>query len=494
MRRSEISAPSQAQGDADRPAHDHSGDALPAGPFAGRDISGLGRDLREGRVTAEGLVRLTLDAVAEINPAVNAFVHVDPAGALAAARRADAELAEGIDRGPLHGLPVAVKDIIMVAGLPVTMGSRHFTGHVPDEDARCVAHLRRAGAVIIGTTVTHQFAYGPTGDRSASGPARNPHDRRRMTGGSSGGSAAAVAAGIVPLAVGTDTGGSVRIPAALCGVAGFKPAYGTIPADGVFPLSRTLDHVGLLAATPRDCLIAYRTLTADVTPNAGPPTGDTRNAAHLASAHPAAARPRAAWLDPDGLFSCDPRVAATVRAFVESATGPLEEVSLAPDVVRDLGEAYVAIQSSETAAVHATRLAQAPDLFDAEVLERLRGATEMPGWRYVLAMEARPRLAEAVGALFARHEVLALPTVPITAPPIGTREVELHGAPAAVRAALLSYTSMWNVLGLPALSIPAGTLDGLPVALHLITRPLQEDSLFSLLEDPHEFHQALDLT
>ncbi|MEV0592890.1 amidase [Nonomuraea cavernae] len=305
---------------------------LSSGPFAGRTVTELARDLRAGRTTSAELVELALDAIAELDPPLNAFVTVDADGARAAALRADGELAEGADRGPLHGVPVGVKDLIMVAGLPVTMGSRHFSGHVAEADAECVTRLRRAGAVIVGKTTTHEFAYGPTGDRSATGPSRNPHDPARMSGGSSGGSAAAVAAGMVPLTLGTDTGGSVRIPAALCGVAGFKPAYAAIPAGGVFPLSKTLDHA---------------------------------------------------------------------------------------------------------------------------------------------------RLAEIVGALFDRHDVLALPTVPLTAPLLDRRETEVDGEPVAVRAALLALTSPWNVLGLPALTVPAGTIDGLPAGLQLVCRPGREHLLLS---------------
>ncbi|MEU8248853.1 amidase [Nonomuraea sp. NPDC048916] len=426
------------------------------GPFTGRTITGLARDLRGRRTTSAELVERALDAIAGLDPSLNAFVSVDADGARAAARRADGELAEGADRGPLHGVPVGVKDLIMVAGLPVTMGSRHFAGQVADADAECVTRLRRAGAVIVGKTTTHEFAYGPTGDRSANGSSRNPWDPARMSGGSSGGSAAAVAAGMVPLALGTDTGGSVRIPAALCGVAGFKPAYAAIPADGVFPLSETLDHVGVLAADGHDCLHAYRCLAlADVPEDTGPA--------------------RVAWLDPAGLFACDPRVVSATRA----AAGPLEELRLPAGIAGELLETYTAIQSSETAAVHAGRLAEAPELFDPEVLERLRVATEMPGWRYVRAMGARSRLAEVVaGALFGRHDVLALPTVPLTAPLLDQRETELDGRPVAVRAALLALTSPWNVLGLPALTVPAGTVDGLPVGLQFVCRPGREHLLF----------------
>jgi aspartyl-tRNA(Asn)/glutamyl-tRNA(Gln) amidotransferase subunit A len=171
-------------------------------------------------------------------------------------------------------------------------------------------------------------------------------------------------------------------------------------------------------------------------------------------------------------------VTRTVRAALEAGTGPLDELRLSPGDVDDLRETYAAIQSSETAAIHAVRLADAPELFEPAVLERLKVATEMPGWRYVRAMEARPRLAEAVTALFDRHDVLALPTVPLTAPPVGTRETELEGRTFTVRAALLSLTSPWNILGLPALSVPAGMVDGLPVGLQLVCRPGHEHRLF----------------
>ncbi|NUT44618.1 MAG: amidase [Thermoactinospora sp.] len=432
----------------------------PHGPFTGRTLADLARELRAGRTSAGELVKLALDAVAELDPALNAFVTVDADGASAAARRADEELASGTDRGPLHGVPVAVKDLIDVAGLPATMGSRHFAGHVPDADAACVTLLRRAGAVIVGKTTTHEFAYGPTGDHSANGPSRNPWDPARMSGGSSGGSAAAVAAGMVPLALGTDTGGSVRIPAALCGIAGFKPAYDAIPSGGVFPLSRTYDHVGVLAADASGCLTAYRSLT----------TG-TVTASNTGG--------RVRWLDPESVTVCDPRVADAARAALGTVDG---EARLPEGLAARLRETYTTVQTAEAAAVHADRVAGAPELFDPEVLERLRASMDVPGWAYVRAMEGRAALADAMGEVFGGDDVLVMPTVPLTAPPLGLRDTELGGRPVAVRAALLALTSPWNVLGLPALTVPAGTVDGLPVGLQLVCRRGREHLLFDLAE------------
>jgi Asp-tRNA(Asn)/Glu-tRNA(Gln) amidotransferase A subunit family amidase len=424
-----------------------------SGHFAGRSLGDLASDLRQRRSTAVDLVRHALNAISRLNLVVNAFVTVAADEALAAAWRADRELADGVDRGPLHGIPVAVKDVIMVAGRPVSMGSRHYAGHVATADAACVRLLREAGAIVVGQTTTHEFAYGPTGDRSANGPSRNPRDPARMTGDSSGGSAAAVAAGMVPLAVGTDTGGSVRIPAALCGIAGFKPAYGVISTDGVFPLSTTLDHVGLLAASAHDCRIAYRALVRT---------------------SPAGGAPRVGWLDTGPLFPVDARVLHSAR----TALGSADELRIPPGVAEELRAAFTAVQSGEAAAVHADRLAERPDLYDPEVLERLRSAAGVPAWKYVQALRARPRLADAVDALFERHDVLALPTVPVTAPLIDQRDTQIDDRQVRVRDALLALTSPWNVLGLPALTIPAGTVDGLPTGLQLICRTGQEELLF----------------
>ncbi|GHH86005.1 amidohydrolase [Streptomyces sulfonofaciens] len=509
----------------------------------GHTVAGLAALLRAGGLTAADLTERSLEAIARLDGRLGAFVTVDAEGARRAARQADAELAAGRDRGPLHGVPVAVKDVIDVAGLPVTMGSAHFAGHVADTDAECVRRLRAAGAVVVGKTTTHEFAYGPTGDRTANGPSRNPVDPTRMSGGSSGGSAVAVAAGMVPLALGTDTGGSVRIPAALCGVSGFKPAYGTVPTDGVFPLAASLDHVGVLARTPEDCRLGYEALAGARGPGPGTRSAGagargagagTGTGGDTADGTAGAVRDeprgiRVGWLAPGDFGAVDPGVARLARAALGTAAAlagvspelsfgasfgassePSSDASfgVSPGVSPDASSAsrvssdaslcevsveeaafpeapdalaaFSALQDSEAYAVHADRVRERPELFGAEVLDRLRTAARTPGWRYVRALADRERLAGAAALLFDRFDLLALPTTALTAPELGARTAVVAGADVALRPALLALTSTWNLLGLPALTVPAGTAGGLPVGLQLVGRPGHEHLLFAV--------------
>lgn len=436
-----------------------------SGYFTNHTLAQLADALRARHVTAVELAHHALDAITRLNDRLNAFVAVDPVGALAAAERADRELDAGRDRGALHGIPVAVKDLIDVAGLPATYGSAHFRGHIPAVDAACVTRLREAGAVIVGKTTTHEFAYGPTGDRSLQGASRNPHDPSRMTGGSSGGSAAAVAAGMVPLALGTDTGGSVRIPSALCGVHGFKPAFGALPTEGVFPLATAFDHVGIHARGARDCLIAHHVL-------AGTAPEPARTAAPL----------RIAWLDTGGLGPTDPRVARSARAALEQRVGPVLDVPF-PGAAQ-LRQAFLAIQGRQAHAVHADRIEREPGLFDPEVLQRLRVAGAVGDDEVTRAHHVRSSAARTVARLFEEHDVLALPTVPVVAPPLGCRDLDVAGTPVEVRALLLSLTFPWNLVGVPALTLPAAPVDGLPTGLQLVAPTGREHTLFHIADLP----------
>ncbi len=438
---------------------------VPPGPFHGVTLSAIAVQLRDGGTEPVALVRQTLDAVAASQPVINAFVTVDEQGALRAAIRAADELSTGVDRGPLHGVPVAVKDIVDTAGLATSMGSRHFAGHVPARDAEVVSRLRAAGAVIVGKTTTHEFAYGPTGDRAANGPCANPHDPRRMAGGSSAGSAAAVAAGLVPLAIGTDTGGSVRIPAALCGVTGIRPSPGRVPDAGVFPLSWSLDSVGVIAA--------------DV---AGTATGW----AVLAGADPAVPEPDPTpaalrvGVPTGGFDRVDEAVHRGVCDLIDSlvAHGASVTPVALPDV-EELRQLYRTIQSVEAVAVHHDRITNAPELFDPEVLQRLRAAAQIPARDYARALR---RLAEVrAGAVRLMHglDLILLPTVPVLAPPLGARDTDIGGGWTSPRDALLAHTVPFSVLGLPSMSIPLwpSTSDGLPAGAQLVGAPGADEAL-----------------
>jgi aspartyl-tRNA(Asn)/glutamyl-tRNA(Gln) amidotransferase subunit A len=437
-----------------------------AGPFDGLTVHGAARALRDGTIDPVTLVERTIDAIGASQPTLNAFARVDPDGALRAAAAARDELARGTDRGVLHGLPVAVKDIVDTAGVATTMGSRHFAGNVPARDAEVVTRLRAAGAVVVGKTTTHEFAYGPFGDRSADGPCANPHDPTRMSGGSSGGSAAAVAAGLVPLAVGTDTGGSVRIPAALCGVVGIRPTIGTVPGDGVFPLSWSLDTPGVLAADVAGTAAGWRVLAGA--------RGDR-------PPRPDAATLRVGLVSGPWFDRLDDTVRARFDAFVAALSARVAGVGpVAVADAEDLHAMYVTVQSAEAAAIHRDRMTREPHLFDPEVRQRLEIAMTVPGYAYASALRRLTGLRASAADRLAGFDLLVLPTVPVVAPPLYTRDA-VGGWPSA-REALLGHDALWGVLGMPALSVPIPNPGGLPVGAQLVGAPGGDAALLAMAE------------
>ncbi|MGH3787359.1 MAG: amidase [Pseudonocardiaceae bacterium] len=357
--------------------------------------------------------------------------------------------------GPLSGVPVAVKDLIDVAGLPTRCGSAVLADAPPaQEDAAVVARLRATGAVVVAKTHTHEFAYGPTGDVAAEGPCRNPHDPQRITGGSSSGSAAAVAAGLVPLAVGTDTGCSTRTPAALCGVVGLKPARGALPTTGVFPLSETLDHIGLLGADINTVAVAFSALTGRRIDPSAPVAGTV------------VGRP----IDPYWRVH-DPEISAAVdRAAdaLQAAGATVREVRLPG--IDELAATYQVIVGVEACTTHRPWLAQRPGDYQPATAARLRQAAAYTATDYVTAQRTRTGLAaELTTRILAEGiDVLLLATTPLRATPIGARQVEApDGAKVAVVPALLSLTLPFNLLGWPAVSVPAPGVIGLPAGIQV---------------------------
>jgi aspartyl-tRNA(Asn)/glutamyl-tRNA(Gln) amidotransferase subunit A len=352
-------------------------------------------------------------------------------------------------------VPVAVKDLIDVAGAPTRCGSAVLAGAAPaQQDAAVVAALRAAGAVVTAKAHTHEFGYGPTGDVAVQGPCRNPHDPQRITGGSSSGSAALVAAGSVQLAVGTDTGGSGRIPAALCGVVGLKPARGTLPLTGVFPLAETLDQVALLGAGVDDVSAALSALTGSRIDLSTPITGTVIG------------RPTDAYWRVH-----DPEIATAVdrAADVLAAAGAaLREVCLPG--IDELAATYRVIVGAEAYATHQRWLDQRPGDYQPFTAARLQAAGAYTAADYIAAQRTRRRLTAELTARLGTEgiDVLLVPTTPVRATPIGARQVDApDGTQVEVLPALLSLTLPFNLLGWPAVSVPAPQLAGLPAGIQL---------------------------
>jgi Asp-tRNA(Asn)/Glu-tRNA(Gln) amidotransferase A subunit family amidase len=422
----------------------------------------LGMALRSRELSATEHVRDVLDRLAA--DTCNTVVTLDAEGALAAAAARDEELARGEWRGPLHGVAVGVKDLIDVAGLPTRAGSDVLAGAPPAAaDAPVVARLREAGAVVVAKLHTHEFAYGPTGDVAATGPARNPHDPSRITGGSSSGPAAAVAAGHVPLALGTDTGASVRTPAALCGVVGLKPAYGALSTDGCFPLSETLDHVGVLAPDVHAASVGWDVLSRPDGTGGGiqPPGVDGV---------------RVGLLTDDYWRALDPALDAAVTAAVTRLEARGAQVhELRTPMIDELAATYPVIVGAEAYATHAAWLAERPQDYQPITRERLLPLADQPARAYVDALRTRRRLTAALRAAVADVDVLLLPTTRLRATPIGAAEVEVGGTAVAVRPQLLALTLPFNLTGWPAVSVPGEVGDGgLPGGVQVVGVRLEE--------------------
>jgi aspartyl-tRNA(Asn)/glutamyl-tRNA(Gln) amidotransferase subunit A len=418
-------------------------------------IDAFARGLRERKFSASEITAETLRRIDERNPGLNAFILVMAESARRQAAELDLELAAGRDRGPLHGVPISVKDLFDVAGTATTAASRVRAGHVAATDAEVIVRARAAGAVIVGKTNLHEFAFGTTNDESAFGAARNPHDPTRSPGGSSGGSAASVAAGMALGTIGSDTGGSIRIPAAACGIVGLKPTLGEIGLGGAVPLSRSLDHAGPLASTVRDTWLLYCALAGRDFQTIAPEAGSALKVGALRG------------------YFCE-LLDDEVRARFEEALEKLRASGAVVDEARVehaglTSPAYMHISFSEAAAYHARTIEAVPHLYTPPVRQRIELARYVLAEDYVRAQEIREALRREVDAALDGRQALVLPTLPIPAPTIGQASAEVGGAKHPVRALMLRLTQLFNLTGHPAISIPCGTTSaGLPCGLQLV--------------------------
>ncbi len=429
------------------------------------------RLLRAKKTSSAELVADSLRRLAELNPKLNAFITVMDESAREAARRADEELARGRDRGPLHGVPVAVKDVFSTAGVRTTAGSKLFANYVPRQDAAVVERLAEAGAVLVGKTNMHELAYGITSNNPHFGAVRNPRDPERIPGGSSGGSGAAVAAGMVPAAMGSDTGGSIRIPASYCGVVGLKPTYGRVSRFGVLPLDFSLDHMGPLTRTVRDAAVVLNAIAGH---DPRDETSSTRSVEdYLPPGEISLEEVRIGVPENFGFE----RASVAVRDAVLAALGCARVVRVrVPDMaaVNAIGRI---ILLAEASAVFAEELGER-ESFGADVLALLEQGSLLAATDYVNAQRLRRLKRDEFRAVWSEADFLVTPTTPITAPRMGETTVEIEGEREDVRLASTRLVRGINVLGLPAISIPCGTdALGLPVGMQIIAPEFQEAAL-----------------
>ncbi|MFZ0299048.1 MAG: amidase [Candidatus Sulfotelmatobacter sp.] len=430
--------------------------------------------LRRKEVSPVEPTRACLERIEKFNPALNAFITVTAESALAEARAAEIEISRGEWRGPLHGIPVALKDLIDTAGTRTTAASGLYQNRVPTEDAEVVQRLRRAGAVILGKNNLHEFAYGGSSLVSFFGDVHNPWNAEHVAGGSSGGSAAAVAAGLCYAAIGTDTAGSIREPAALCGCVGIKPTYGRVSTRGVIPLSWSLDHVGPLAATVGDAAAVLQVIAGYDPLDVG--SADV-SVSDYVSGLGEAAKPLRVGVPREYFFD---ELDDEVRAAVEQALVVIRTLVAEVRDVRIEVSSDRTVQAAESFAYHADHVARTPELYQAETLRRIRSGENISAAEYIQRRRELDEERRRARDFFADVDLLVTPATPVPAPAIG----DLKKDPGALRPAelrLLRNTRPFNVWGLPAVSVPCGfTKRGLPIGLQIAGLHWREDLVLRL--------------
>jgi aspartyl-tRNA(Asn)/glutamyl-tRNA(Gln) amidotransferase subunit A len=443
-------------------------------------------DLVHGQsVSPVELTRACLELIEARDTELNAFITLAANDALDQARRAETDILRGRWVGPLHGIPLALKDLVDTAGVRTTAASALYAERIPETDAEVVRRLKNAGAVLLGKTNLHEFAFGGSGVISHVGPARNPRNPAHITGGSSSGSAAAVAANFCYGAIGTDTAGSIRLPAACCGIVGLKPTFGRVSARGVIPLSWSYDHVGPMARTVRDTAMLLQVLAGY-----DPEDATSQQAAVPDYVYGLQQDARQLRVGVERQFFCaslDPDVSAAFKNAlhrVEKVAAGLWEIAISVDEDRTVSKA-------ETWAYHEKLVKDNPEAYQPETLRRIRACADVSTSDYIAARRSLDLMRRTAPAIFRHIDVLVTPTVPIPPPSFA----ELGANPDDLRPkelVLLRNTRPFNVLGLPTISIPCGaTRSGLPVGLQITGRPWDEASVLCLASALEQGNQRL---
>jgi aspartyl-tRNA(Asn)/glutamyl-tRNA(Gln) amidotransferase subunit A len=463
-------------------------------------VAELSALLAHRKLSPVEITTLFLERIEKYNPTLNAYLTITRESALAAARESEKRIQQKHSRGPLDGIPIALKDNIWTRGIRTTAGSKFLEHFVPEENATVAQSLRRAGAVLLGKTSLHEFAYGITTNNPHFGPTRNPWDTARIPGGSSGGSAAAIAAGLCVASVGTDTGGSIRIPAALCGIVGLKPTFGRVSCGGVVALAPTFDHVGPLARTVADAALILGVIagrdphdSATFSQPRFKSFDDVRGLQKRLRPQFSKKRPLKLGLPREYFFtSVSEGVREAVKLAVhsfEKLGAVVEEVSL-PNI-NDGDDASTSIALAEAVHYHQSQgwfPAHTADYGD-DIRKRLEMGSDIRAADYLAAREVQRRVRAEFDAVLTQVDAIIAPTTPITAPLIGENVVEIESAEEPVRGALIRLNRPANFTGLPAISLPCGWSEqNLPIGLQLIGRAWDEEHLLviaQLFEQSH---------
>jgi aspartyl-tRNA(Asn)/glutamyl-tRNA(Gln) amidotransferase subunit A len=442
--------------------------------------------LRRKKISPVDLTTACLDRIQQLNPLLNTFITVTPQLALAQAREAEKEIQHGDWRGPLHGIPLGLKDLIDTAGIKTTCASAVFADRVPTEDAEVVQRLKRAGAVLLGKQNMQEFAYGGTSVPSNYGPVHNPWDPTRIAGGSSGGSAAAVAGGMCFGALGSDTGGSIRQPAAFCGIVGLKPSYGRVSTRGVMPLSWSLDHVGPFARNVTDTALLLEVIAGY--DELDPTSLDWPAEKYARALNGKVSELRIGLVRRLFFEALDPEIEQAVNGAIEVISKMAKEVR---DV--DLPDAPTTVIAPEAFAVHRQHLSVTTELYQTWTRERLTQAGKIAAVDYVEGRRELERVRRSINIVFSTVDLLVTPTTPV--PPITIAEATDMPQPPSPGEFWLRNTRPFNAYGLPTISIPCGfTRAGLPIGLQLAGQRFGEGQLLAFaraFEQATEWHKRV---
>lgn len=452
----------------------------------------LSRLIKKREVSPVDVVRAHLARIEAVEPALNSFITLLSEQAMEEAGTAEQEIQSGRYRGPLHGIPIGLKDLFYVKGVRNTSGSKIFDHFIPDHDSTVALRLREAGAILLGKLNLHQFAYGPTGENPDYGNMHNPWNLERIPGGSSGGSASAVASGQCGLAMGTDTGGSIRIPSALCGLVGLKPTYGRVSRYGITVLSWSLDHAGPMARTVEDCALVMNAVAGYDSHDPSSAERSIPDFTHALTQNIKGLRvgvPKEFFEDP---------IDSEIEFFVRNAIDLLGKLGakiheLSWPMVHQSKAISGTIQMAEATAYHSQLLKHQSSHLDPKVRLRLEAGLFISAVDYVQAQRARRLFYQQSCDLFNKVDLLAGPTVPITAFTIGTEEIQIGNAHLGVIQALTQYTRPFNLNGFPAITVPCGlSKNGLPIGFQLAGKPFDEATVLRVAfayEQATEWHR-----